>query len=106
MMTGLMPTGKFHIGHMLLAQQMIFWQNLGAKIYIAVADVEAYNTRGQSIEDSRKIAVEEYILNYIALGLKPENCDIYFQSARSDNAKKIKCILQACCNSSSARDFQ
>ena len=24
MMTGLMPTGKFHIGHMLVAQQMIF----------------------------------------------------------------------------------
>jgi len=27
MMTGLMPTGKFHIGHMILAQQMIFYQN-------------------------------------------------------------------------------
>jgi len=88
MMTGLMPTGKFHIGHMILAQQMIFYQKLGAKIYIAVADIEAYNARGQSLEDSRKIAIEEYIVNYIALGLKPENCEIYFQSERSDNAKK------------------
>jgi tryptophanyl-tRNA synthetase len=88
MMTGLMPTGKFHIGHMLLANQMIFWQNLGAKIYIAVADLEAYNARGQSLEESRKNAVEQYILNYIALGLKPENCDIYFQSSRSNDAKK------------------
>jgi hypothetical protein len=41
MMTGLMPTGKFHIGHMLLAQQMVFYQKLGAKIYIAVADIQA-----------------------------------------------------------------
>lgn len=88
MMTGLMPTGKFHIGHMLVAQQMIFYQKLGAKIYIAVADVEAYNARGQSLEDSRKIAIEQYIKNYIALGLKPENCDIYFQSARSKHAEK------------------
>jgi tryptophanyl-tRNA synthetase len=88
MMTGLMPTGKFHIGHMLVAQQMIFYQNLGAKIYIAVADIEAYNARGQSLEDSRKIAIEQYILNYIALGLKPENCEIYFQSDRSKDAKK------------------
>ena len=88
MMTGLMPTGKFHIGHMLLAQQMIFHQSIGAKIYIAVADLEAYNARGQSLEESRKIAIEEYIANYIALGLKPENCDIYFQSARSKDAKK------------------
>jgi tryptophanyl-tRNA synthetase len=88
MMTGLMPTGKFHLGHMLLAQQMIFWQNLGARLYIAVADIEAYNARAQSLEESRKIAIEQYILNYIALGLKPKNCEIYFQSERSKDAKK------------------
>ena len=87
-MTGLMPTGKFHIGHAILAQQMIFYQNLGAKIYIAVADVEAYNTRNQSLEESRKIAIEEYIENYIALGLKPKNCEIYFQSNRSNDSGK------------------
>ncbi|MDP2628590.1 MAG: tryptophan--tRNA ligase [Nanoarchaeota archaeon] len=88
MMTGLVPTGKFHIGHMIIALQMIFYQKLGAKIYIAVADLEAYNARGQSLEESRKIAIEEYILNYIALGLKPKNCEIYFQSERSKDAKK------------------
>src|SRR3989338_1492286 len=88
MMTGLMPTGKFHLGHTLVAQQMIFYQSLGAKLYIAVADIEAYNARSQSLEDSKKIAVEEYIKNYIALGLKPEGCEIYFQSERSSNAKK------------------
>jgi tryptophanyl-tRNA synthetase len=88
MMTGLMPTGKFHIGHMLVAQQIIFWQKLGAKIYIAVADLEAFNARGQSLEESRKIALEEYILNYISLGLSLKNCEIYFQSNRSKDARK------------------
>lgn len=88
MMTGLMPTGKFHIGHMLLAEQMIFYQKLGAKLYIAVADLEAYNTRNQSIEESKKIAIEEYIKNYIALGLNPNNCEIYFQSGRNKDSKK------------------
>ena len=88
MMTGLMPTGKFHIGHMILAQQFVFYQKLGAKLYIAVADLEAYNSREQSLEESRKIAIEEYIKNYIALGLKPENCEIYFQSARSEDGEK------------------
>ena len=88
MMTGLMPTGKFHIGHMILAQQMIFYQKLGAKVYIAVADIEAYHARGQSLEESRKIAIEEYIKNYIALGLKSTNCEIYFQSNRSKDSKK------------------
>lgn len=88
MMTGLMPTGKFHIGHMLVAQQMIFYQKLGAKVYVAVADVEAYNARSQSIEVSRKIAVEEYIMNYAALGLDLKKADVYFQSSRSDDAEK------------------
>jgi tryptophanyl-tRNA synthetase len=94
MMTGLMPTGKIHIGHMILAQQFVFYQSLGAKIYIAVADVEAYNARGQSLEDSRKIALEEYIPSYIALGLKPENCKIYFQSQRSTDADKSNAYYQ------------
>ena len=88
MMTGLMPTGRMHIGHMLVAQQMIFYQSLGAKLYICVADVEAYNARGLSLEECRRTAVEDYILNYVALGLKPENCEIYFQSDRSEDAKK------------------
>jgi tryptophanyl-tRNA synthetase len=87
LMTGLMPTGKFHIGHLILFQQILFYQKLGAKIYIAVADVEAYNARGQSLEESRKIAIDQYLTNYIALGLKPENCEIYFQSDRSKDAK-------------------
>ncbi|MFC1801071.1 tryptophan--tRNA ligase [Nanoarchaeota archaeon] len=94
MMTGLMPSGKFHIGHMMLAQQMIFHQKMGAKLYIAVADIESYNARGQSLEESRKIAVEEYIINYIALGLKPKNCEIYFQSHRSQEAKKANAFYR------------
>ncbi len=88
MMTGLMPTGKFHLGHALLAKQFVFYQELGARIYIAVADIESYHARGQSLEESRKIAIDEYITNYIALGLKPENCEIYFQSERSKNPEK------------------
>ncbi len=83
MMTGLMPTGKFHLGHLLVAQQIIFYQKLGARLYIAVADIEAYTSRAQSLEESRKIALEEYLPSYLALGLRPEKCDVYFQSHRS-----------------------
>jgi tryptophanyl-tRNA synthetase len=88
MMTGLMPSGKFHFGHRLVAEQIIFYQSLGAKIYLAVADIEAYNTRIPDMKQLRDIAINEYLLNYIALGLKPENCDFYFQSERSNDAKK------------------
>jgi tryptophanyl-tRNA synthetase len=80
LLTGLMPSGKFHLGHMALAQQIVYYQSLGAEIYIVVADVESFLTRGISFEEARKIAIEEYVLNYIALGLKPSKCKIYFQS--------------------------
>ena len=88
MMTGLMPSGKFHFGHAMLIQQILFYQSLNAKIYIAVADIEAYNTRNPNLNELRKIAIEEYLTNYIALGLNHKNCDFYFQSQRSKDSKK------------------
>jgi len=88
MMTGLMPSGKFHLGHMMLAEQIIYYQNYGAQIFLCVADIEAYNTRNGTLKELRKVAIEEYLLNYIALGLKPKNCDFYFQSDRSHDARK------------------
>jgi len=88
MMTGLMPSGKFHLGHKIVTEQIIFYQKLGAKVYVAVADIEAYNTRNPDLQELNKIALEEYLTNYIAIGLKPKNCDFYFQSSRSKDSKK------------------
>lgn len=88
MMTGLMPSGKFHFGHKMVADQIIFYQSLGAKIYLTVADIEAYNSRNPNMKELRETAIKEYLLNYIALGLKPKNCDFYFQSERSKEGRK------------------
>ena len=105
MMTGLMPSGQFHLGHMLLAQQMIFYQKLGVKLYIAVADLEAYNTREGSLEELQKIAINQYLLNYIALGLSPKNCDFYFQSNRSTDSKKSNAYYRLASNFSRYATF-
>lgn len=105
MMTGLMPSGRFHLGHMLLAQQMIFYQKLGAKLYIAVADLEAYNARQKSLDELKKIAIEEYLSNYIALGLKPKDCEFYFQSNRSSDAKKSNAYYRLASNFSRYSTF-
>ncbi|GBE20198.1 MAG TPA: tryptophan--tRNA ligase [Candidatus Pacearchaeota archaeon] len=105
MMTGLMPTGKFHLGHALLTQQMIFYQKLGAKLYIAVADLEAYNARNQDLEELRKTAIDQYLLNYIALGLSPKNCEFYFQSERSKEAKKSNSYYRLASNFSRYATF-
>ncbi len=105
MMTGLMPSGKFHLGHMILAQQMIFYQKLGAKIYIAVADLEAYNARQKPLTELRKVAIDQYLLNYAALGLDLKKCDVYFQSARSDDAKKSNAYYSLASNFSRYATF-
>lgn len=88
MMTGLMPSGKFHFGHKMVADQIIFYQKLGARVYIAVADIEAYNSRNTNMKELKEIAISEYLTNYVALGLDLTKCDFYFQSERSKDAKK------------------
>ncbi len=82
LLTGLMPTGSMHLGHKMVIDEVIYFQRLGAKVTIAVADIEAWAARGIELEKAREMAKEQYILNYIALGLEPENCEIYFQSKR------------------------
>lgn len=95
MMTGLMPSGKFHLGHKILADQIIYHQQeLGAKIFVCVADIEAYNMRLNDMEELRRIAIEEYLINYIALGLKPRKCDFYFQSSRSRYPEKANAFYR------------
>ncbi len=79
-MTGLMPSGGMHMGHKLVIDQLIWYQRTGAEIFLCVADMEAFSARGVPYEKSRKIAIEEYLANYEALGLDLEKCNVYFQS--------------------------
>ncbi|MBI2508381.1 tryptophan--tRNA ligase [Candidatus Woesearchaeota archaeon] len=79
-LTGLMPSGTFHFGHMSVINQVIYYQNLGAKIYLLAADLEAQLTRNITQKEAEKISIEEYLLNYIALGLKKKNLTFYFQT--------------------------
>ena len=83
-LTGLMPSGKMHLGHKMVIDEVIYYQSLGADIFIAVADIEAYATRGYTLKETKEFALNEYIPNYIALGLKSEKCHIYFQSRHQD----------------------
>lgn len=83
-LTGLMPSGKMHLGHKMVIDEVIYYQSLGADIFIAVADIESFATRGYTLEETKDLALNEYIQNYIALGLKPEKCHIYFQSKNED----------------------
>ncbi len=79
-LTGLMPSGKFHLGHKMLIDQLVYYQKMGFNIIMAIADIEAYVVRRVPRKEAIRIALEEYIANAIALGLDRKNLTIYFQS--------------------------
>jgi len=91
-LTGLMPSGKMHLGHKMVIDEVIYYQSIGADVTIAVADIESYATRNLSLSQSDKYAMNEYLPYYIALGLKKEKSRIYFQSRQKD-VKDLAYIL-------------
>ncbi len=80
MLTGVMPSGPFHFGHKTLLVQILWYQENDAEVFITVADIEAHTVRRIPLEELKKTAIEQYLTNYIALGLKPKNVHFYFQS--------------------------
>lgn len=81
-LTGLMPSGRMHLGHKMVVDQINWFQGLGADVTIAVADLEALATRNVDLRTGRELATREYIHNYAALGLDPTSTNVYFQSGR------------------------
>ncbi len=80
-MSGIKPTGDFHLGTKMTADDMVYFQSLSKKatVYYAIADVEAYCDNGISLLQSRKIAVQN-VADILALGLDPERAVVYKQS--------------------------
>jgi len=80
--TGFMPSGRFHFGHMLTALQLVYYQRLGLRVFVCMADAEAYAVRRASREETIRSALEEFIPNLLALGLDPQKTEFYFQTGR------------------------
>jgi tryptophanyl-tRNA synthetase len=79
-MSGMRPTGRLHIGHLVGA--LASWVEMAnsAEAFFEIADLHAYTTSfddPQSIRDSR----EEMVIDWLAAGIDPERSTIYLQSA-------------------------
>ncbi|MBU0666295.1 MAG: tryptophan--tRNA ligase [Nanoarchaeota archaeon] len=84
-LSGIMPTSDtFHFGNKMVVENLRYFQELGAKTFILIADLEAAAARGVSIEEGRKRALEFHIPGYIALGLDPKKTVFYFQSENKE----------------------
>ena len=80
--TGMMPSGQMHIGHKMVVDQLIWYQKKGAMLSLPIADLESYAARDMRFEKGKQISVEEYLTNWIALGLdlEKDNVNVYLQS--------------------------
>jgi tryptophanyl-tRNA synthetase len=80
-MSGIKPTGDFHLGTKMTADDMVYFQSLSKKatVYYAVADVEAYSDNGLSFSETSRIAIKN-VADILALGLDPERAVVYLQS--------------------------
>jgi tryptophanyl-tRNA synthetase len=78
-MSGIKPTGEFHLGTLMTAREVIYFQQQGATAFYCIADVEAYEDNNISFEESEKIAVGN-VADLLALGFNPQHGYIYRQS--------------------------
>jgi tryptophanyl-tRNA synthetase len=78
--SGIKPSSEFHLGSKLTAEEMIFFQKkFNAKVFYAIADLEAFADNGMPLEQSHEIAVSN-LADFLALGLDEKNSYIYNQS--------------------------
>lgn len=87
-MTGIKPSGYYHIGSLATAQELVYFQQQGGKVFYCIADLEALATNNQSLEESRLNAIDN-VADLLALGLDPdpEKCLIYRQSSHTEVLK-------------------
>ena len=75
-MTGFMPSGHPHLGHLMVMKEVVWHIRHGGTGYIAIADREAHAVRGISWEQCR-VYGEEYLRCLYALGYEGTT---YYQS--------------------------
>jgi len=102
-LTGIMPSSeKIHLGTETVIQNVKYFQEHGAKTYVLIADVESQATRGVSLEEGKKRALEFHIPAYIALGLDINKTNFYLQSEN----KKVSNLAAICSQKITENEFR
>jgi len=79
-MTGIKPTGEFHLGSKMTAEKVVYFQKeFNAKAFYCIADLEGFVDNNITLEKGLEYAVDN-VADILALGLDPENAVIYRQS--------------------------
>jgi len=78
-MSGIKPSGPFHLGTLTTALEIVEFQKMGAKAYYCIADIESWEDNGISYEEAEDDAVDN-LADILALGLDTDKAYIWRQS--------------------------
>jgi len=80
-MSGIKPSGPFHLGTLTTALEIVEFQKMGGKAFYAIADIESWEDNGIPWDEAEAAAVDN-IADILALGLdpSPEKAYIWRQS--------------------------
>jgi tryptophanyl-tRNA synthetase len=83
-LTGFMPSGHPHLGHLMVMKEVVWHVQQGGTGYVTIADREAHAVRGQSWDECDALG-KEYLKCLYALGFEGKT---YYQS-RNDRLKDL-----------------
>lgn len=90
-MSGIKPTGEFHLGTLMTALEVIYFQQQGATAFYCIADIEAYEDNNIPLDQSEKIAVDN-VADLLALGFDTRKGYIYRQS-KEERVKDLAIVF-------------
>ncbi|MHA1785693.1 MAG: tryptophan--tRNA ligase, partial [Candidatus Helarchaeota archaeon] len=90
-MSGIKPSGSFHIGSFMTASEIIALQKIGARAFYCIADIESWEDNGIPFEESLDNSVDN-LADVLALGLDLKNAYIWCQS-KEEIVKKVPYII-------------
>jgi tryptophanyl-tRNA synthetase len=81
-LTGDRPTGRLHLGHWVGSLRNRVRLQETHEVYLIIADLHTLTTRPEKESIAEIPAhIRDMVLDYLAVGIDPERCDIFVQSA-------------------------
>ncbi|MHA1509354.1 MAG: tryptophan--tRNA ligase [Promethearchaeota archaeon] len=80
-MSGIKPSGPYHLGTSTTALEIVEFQKMGGKVYYGIADIESWEDNGISYDEAEPNAIDN-VADILAFGLdpSPDNAYIWRQS--------------------------
>ena len=90
-MSGIKPSGPFHLGTLTTALEIIEFQKMGAKAYYCIADIESWEDNGIPYEEAEDNAIDN-LADVLALGLDPSPKKAYIWRQSQETIVKDVCF--------------